>query len=233
MFAGSMGSDETMGCPLTEGAIGANMMPVVIVNSEFVILAAFCRSSCSSVTGSLVCLTRAPRGVLSAAPIVSSVPPETKDLMEGTRSPNGCPGGRELRSGSEDSFLNLARYRALITAAAEEDGGEEELARTELEASSPKSGTSGCRGARLCWLYNRLHLHHQIAAIAAKTTATLASAITTKPQIGISVLGDAWLTSTLSPVGTGLVVVVLVVLVLVVLVLVLVLELELELVLVA
>ena len=109
MFAGSMGSDETIGCPLSEGAIGANITPVVTVKSEFATLTALCRSSCSSVTGSVVRLTRAPRGVLSAAPIVSRVPPETKDLMEGTRSPNGCPGGRELRSGSEDSFLNLAR----------------------------------------------------------------------------------------------------------------------------
>jgi len=85
------------------------MTPVETVNSEFVTLAALCLSSCSSVTGRVVRVTRPPRGVLNAAPIVSSVPPETKDLMEGTRSPNGCPGGREFRSGSEPSFSTDAR----------------------------------------------------------------------------------------------------------------------------
>ena len=175
---------------------------------------------------------RAPRGVVSAAPIESSVPPETKDLMEGTCWPNGCPGGRELRSGSEPSFPTEARYRALIAAAAVVEGGEEELDGLETSASSWKSGTSCSRGARLCRLYNRLHRHHQRAVIAAKTTATLASAITTMPQIGISVLDGLSLSTVLSTVGTaearvGGLVIVLVMLVLVMVVLVVVVVLEL------
>lgn len=107
VFAGGRGSDEAVGCPLSESTIGANMTLVETVNSEFVTLAALFLSWCSSVTGSVVRAVRVirpPRGVLNAAPIESSVPPETKDLMEGTRSLYGCPGGRELRSGSEPPF---------------------------------------------------------------------------------------------------------------------------------
>jgi len=98
-----------MGCPLSESAIGANRTFVVNVKSEFATLAALCRNWCSSVTGRVVRVIRPPRGVLSAAPIESIVPPETKDLREGTRPPNGCPGGRELRSGSKPSLPCEAR----------------------------------------------------------------------------------------------------------------------------
>lgn len=102
------------------------------------------------------------------------------------------------------------------------EAGEEALSGSVLEASSPKSGVSCCRCARLCWLYIRFHRHHQRAALAARTTATLASAITMMPQIGIAVSGDVKLPITFSLDGTawgGLV------MVLVVLVLVLVVEL--------
>jgi len=79
-------------------------MFVVTVKSEFATLAALFRNWCSSVTGRVIRVIRPPRGVVSAAPIESIVPPETKDLMEGTRPRNGCPGGRELLSGSEPSL---------------------------------------------------------------------------------------------------------------------------------
>ena len=114
--------------------------------------------------------------------------------MEGTRSPYGCPGGNELRSGSEPSLSCDARYRALISAAGVAEGRAEELSGCELEPSLWKSGVPPIC---LCWLYICLHRHH---ASAASMTATLASAVTTMPQTGIPVADAVWL---LALVGKG------------------------------
>lgn len=97
--------------------------------------------------------------------------------MEGTRFD-----GVEVQCGSEPSTPSDARYRVLIAAAALVEGREEGVSGSVL--SSWTSGSSRCRCARLCWLYNCLHRHHQTAAKAANTTATLARAITMMPQMG-------------------------------------------------